>query len=228
MGIALLIIGIGTVVIVVIYLQYYLRKKRRDETALMAKQLGLTYSQVDMEGLIAYPFQLFGRGDGRGSENVLAGTWQGLPIREFDYWYYEESTDSEGKTSRTYYRFSCALAGIAANCSALTVGHENVFTKLGGHMGFTDIEFELEEFNREFRVKSPDRKFANDLIDPRMMSFMLQAGDEFSYEVVGNQIMVFSKRRKPAELVPLLGTAKAFLDHVPRVVYELYGSGSPR
>jgi len=224
----LFFIGIGVVVIVAAYLSYYMRKKRRDETAAMAKQLGLTYTPVDMEGLLAYPFQLFERGDGRGCENVMAGTWQGLPLREFDYWYYEESTDSEGHTSKTYYRFSCVLAGIAANCSALTVGHENVLTKLATHIGFPDIDFELDDFNRAFRVKSPDRKFANDLIDQRMMRWMLQAGDQFSYEVVANEVLVISKRRKPAELVPLLGTVKEFLDHVPRVVYELYGSGAPQ
>jgi hypothetical protein len=30
------------------------------------------------------------------------------------------------------------------------------------------------------------------------------------------------------DLVPLLGNAKQFLDHVPRVVFELYGTGAAR
>jgi hypothetical protein len=224
----LVFILIGAVVIVAAYLSYYMKKKRRDETAAMAKQLGLTYSPVDLEGLLGYPFQLFERGDGRGCENVMSGTWQELPLREFDYWYYEESTDSEGHNSKTYYRFSCVLAGIAANCSALTVGHENVLTHMASHIGFPDIDFELEDFNKEFRVKSPDRKFANDFIDQRMMQWMLQAGNQFSYEVVANEVLVISKKRKPEELIPLLGTVKEFLDHVPKVVYELYGSASPQ
>ena len=54
---AIFFIGIATLLIVVAYLSYYLKKKRRDELAMMARQLGLTYSRQDVEGLIGYPFQ---------------------------------------------------------------------------------------------------------------------------------------------------------------------------
>ncbi len=40
--------------------------------------------------------------------------------------------------------------------------------------------------------------------------------------------MCYSKRRGAMELVPLLGTAKQFVEHVPRVVFELYGAGAAR
>jgi hypothetical protein len=33
---------------------------------------------------------------------------------------------------------------------------------------------------------------------------------------------VFGGRRKPLDLVPLLGTLRQFRDRVPRVVYDLY------
>jgi hypothetical protein len=38
--------------------------------------------------------------------------------------------------------------------------------------------------------------------------------------------MCYHKRLRPLELTPLLGAMKAFRDHVPRVVYGLYGSGA--
>jgi hypothetical protein len=38
--------------------------------------------------------------------------------------------------------------------------------------------------------------------------------------------LVYSKRRRPTELIPLLGTLKQFRDQVPRVVYDLYGPGA--
>ena len=222
----LFFISIGVLVGVAIYVGYYLKKKRRQELALAARQLGLEFSLVDTLGVIGYPFALFQKGDGRGCENVMWGTWQGLPLREFDYWYYEESTDSEGHTSRSYYRFSCVTTDIEAVCPHLTIERENLFTRMADHLGFRDIEFETEEFNKAFNVKSKDRKFANDLIDSRMMQWLQQAGEDWAYEVIGSQMLCFSKRRKPVELVPLLGTAKAFREHVPRVVYELYGSGA--
>jgi hypothetical protein len=107
---------------------YHQKQKRRQELASMARQLGLEYSPQDSQGCIGLPFALLQRGDGRGTENVLSGTWQGLPLVEFDYWYYEESRDSNGNTTRTTYRFSCAVADVGAAISPLTLGRENVFT----------------------------------------------------------------------------------------------------
>jgi uncharacterized protein DUF3137 len=204
------------------YAAYYLKKKRREELAAMAFRLGLEFSSDDPFGCLTYPFALLTKGDGRGTENVMWGSWQNMPVREFDYWYYEESTDSNGHRSRTYSRFSCAVAEIEAACSHLTIDRENLFTALADHLGLHDIEFESDDFNRAFNVKSKDRKFANDILDARMMSWLLQAGGSFRFEVCGKWLLTFSKKRRPDDLIPLLGTLQQFRDHVPRVVYELY------
>ena len=207
------------------FFSYYLKQKRRQELATMARQLGLEYSPTDTLGCLGLPFGLLSKGDGRGTENVLWGTWQSVPVREFDYWYYEESTDSKGNRTKTYYRFSCAVTEIEAFCSHLTIDRENVFTRLADHLGLHDIEFESEGFNRAFNVKCKDRKFAYDFIDARMMAYLLEVDRAFQFEVSGRWLLCFSKRRKPTDLIPLLGTLKQFRDQVPRVVYELYGPG---
>jgi len=119
----------------------------------MARQLGLAYSPEDTRGCLGLPFALLQRGDGRGTENVLSGVWQEAPVLEFDHWHHEESTDSEGRTTRTTYRFSCAVTEVEAGLSPLTLGRENVFTRLADSLGLADIEFELDEFNRAFTVK---------------------------------------------------------------------------
>lgn len=211
-----------------VYLSWYLKKKRREALAAMASQLGLQYSSDDTIGCLGFPFRLLTKGDGRGTENVMWGTWQGIPMTEFDYWYYDESTDSEGRTSKSYYRFSCAVTEIVAACSPLTIDRENLLTRLADHMGMHDIEFELEAFNKVFNVKSHDRKFANDMIDARMMQWLIDVDGAFEFELSAKWVMAFSKKRAPSELVPLLGTAQQFLEHVPHVVYDLYpvsGSG---
>ena len=156
---------------------------------------------------------------------MLWGMWQGIDLREFDYWYYEESTDSEGRRTKTYYRFSCAATPIDAMCAHLTLDRENLFTRMADHMGLRDIEFESADFNRAFNVKCKDKKFANDMVDQRMMQWLLSAEDAFKFEVSGNWMLCFSKKRGPEELIPLLGTLKQFHEQVPRVVYELYGQG---
>jgi len=85
-----------------------------------------------------------------------------------------------------------------------------------------DLELELEEFNRAFDVKAKDRRFAVALVDQRMMRFLLGTDPAFAFEACGRWLLCSSKRRRPSELVPLLGTLKGFRDHVPRVVFDLY------
>ncbi|MFN8232681.1 MAG: hypothetical protein U0V56_04185 [Actinomycetota bacterium] len=200
----------------------YAKKKRRDELAFVAGQLGLSYAEDDPFDILGGPFELLSRGDGQGVENVLWGAYQGLDVRAFDYWYYTESRNSEGHTSRSYSRFNAVIVPVAAACSNLTIANENVLTALADHVGLRDIGFESEEFNRTFNVKSPDRKFANDLIDARMMAWLLAEAQGYAFEVVDEQVLVYRKRLGPAEVVSLLGTAKAFVDHVPEVVYSLH------
>ena len=88
------------------YLSYSLKKKRQQGLAFAAKQLGMQFALDDPFDTLVEPFDLLSKGDGRGVENVMWGTWQDIECRLFDYWYYEESTDSKGNRSRTYYRFS--------------------------------------------------------------------------------------------------------------------------
>jgi len=224
-GIFVLIVAVG---IAAAWISYHLKAKRRQALELMARQLGLTYSAEDTQGCLGLPFSLLRKGDGRGTENVLSGAWQGMPVREFDYWYYEESTDSKGHRTKTYYRFSCAVTEIEAACSPITIAREGFFTRIADAIGLDDINFELQEFNDAFNVKAKDRKFANDLVDQRMMRFLLGTDPVFRFEVCGRWLLCYSKRRRPTELIPLLGTLKVFGEHVPRVVFELYGPGESR
>ena len=46
--------------------------------------------------------------------------------------------------------------------------------RLIGRLTNRDIELESEDFNRAFTVSCPDRKFASDVLHPRMMEFLLQ------------------------------------------------------
>jgi len=222
---ALVIVLIALAVVGSIIGGYYVKKKRREELALAAKQLGLQYSATDQFGLLGLPFALLSRGEGRGVENVMWGTWQEMAIKEFDYWYYTESTDSKGHTTRSYSHFSCVVTQIPAGCAPLTVTHEGFFSRLADHLGFHDIELESEEFNKRFQVKCQDKKFATDMLDARMMQWLLGLDGGRSFELNGPYVMCYSKRLRPLEVTPLLGTLKGFQGHIPRVVWDLYGEG---
>jgi hypothetical protein len=223
----LIIVAVIAIAGAAAYFSFQARKKRRLAFAALGAQLTLTYTEEDPYGTLAEPFQLFQRGDGRGVENVLSGVWEGLGVRAFDYWYYEESTDSKGNTSRTYYRFDCVLTSVNVTCAQLSMDPENLFTRLADHLSFHDIEFESGDFNKTFNVKCDDKKFANDMVDARMMQWMLTLGKTFSFALAGDRALVTCKRLDPAQLPSLLGVTQQFIGHFPNVVYELYPGANP-
>ncbi len=204
------------------YLSYLAKKKRREAFATMAQQLGLTYAIADPFAMLSEPFALFSKGDGQGIENVMWGVWQGVNLRAFDFWYFERTSDGKGGSSKTYYRFDCAVVPIDAACMRLTITHENVLTRLESALSFHDIEFESVDFNKAYNVKSADKKFANDLIDARMMQWLMADGAGYSFEIIGSEVLCYTSKIAPVAFLPLLGTAKGFLEHVPEVVHSLY------
>jgi hypothetical protein len=51
---------------------------------------------------------------------------------------------------------------------SLLIRREDIGDKLIGGLGFDDIDFESEEFSRDFWVKSDNRRHAYGVIHPRM------------------------------------------------------------
>jgi hypothetical protein len=183
----------------------------------MATQLNLSYSQADPFGVLNSPFTLFAKGDEHKLENVVFGAWQEVEVVAFDFMYSEGS----GK-SRTDYSFDCAIVPIGADGPRLLIEHENLLTSLAGALSFHDQQFESEAFNREFRVHCDVPKFASDVLDARMMQWLLDNGSGYVFEVVGDRVLIAGPRIKPTELLGLLGVACGFTQHVPKVVSSLY------
>jgi hypothetical protein len=78
---------------------HHVRLQRQRSMGALAANQGLDFSIADPFGTLGEPFSLLEKGDGRGVENVMWGTWHELQVRAFDYWYFDESTDSNGRTS---------------------------------------------------------------------------------------------------------------------------------
>lgn len=214
-------------VVIIGAVAYYTKKKRREGFAAFASKYGFVYTRQEPPGLLAYDFPLFHKGDGRGAENGIVGTWKDMAFKAADYWYYTETTDSNGNRSKSYSRFSVAVTELDAWLPDLAVYRENVFTSLADKLGLKDIDFESEEFNRAFQVKSKNRKFAFELIDPRMMKWLLSCDRSFGFELHGKAILIYSHKLRPHELLPLIGSLKGFRERIPRLVWTNYGHHRP-
>jgi hypothetical protein len=221
-GVAAVFVLVGAIAGLVFSLQYAARQRRVREVAALAKRTGFSFTADDVERVVDMPFKLFTAGDGRKVELVMSGTHNGLPMRMFDYWYYDESSDGKGSTSRSYHRFTCALVTLPVACPPLRLTHEDLLTRIGSHLGLHDVEFEYDDFNRRFRVKCNEQKFAFALFDGQMMRWLLEADTFDTVEVVGPWVLLARHRLDPARWLDLGAWLDQFHARVPPVVYTTY------
>lgn len=201
---------------------YLLQQKRRKEFVALAASLGWQYTHGDSFGLLGLPFELLRRGDGRGIDHVIWGAAEDHNVRAFEYWYYETSTDAEGRRTRSYSRFSCAVLELPIDCPPTSISQESLLTRLADAIGFDDIDFESEEFNRAMQVKSADRRFANYLIDARAMQWLLD-NRGWTFFLSGPWLMAVIHRLRVREYPMLIEHLIAFRATMPRVVFDTYG-----
>jgi hypothetical protein len=221
-GVAVLLV-IGAVVVgAVFYLRYRARQQHIRGVAALAQRLGFAFQLHDDDHIADMPFALFSRGDGHEADLIVSGTHNGMRLRMFDFMYYENNSDGRGNRSRTYHRFTCAILQIPAACPPLCLEHEDFLTKLGRHVGIHDVELEYDEFNKRFRVKCKEQKFAFTLLDGDMMQWLLDRDGFETLEVVGPWVLLAENRLDPARW-PDLGTwLDQFHAHVPPLVFSTY------
>jgi hypothetical protein len=222
MVVVLILVVVAAVLLGLWYAQYRARIARMNAVAALGRSVGFTFSAEDPDFIVSMPFVLFSRGEGRAVELVLSGTHDRIPMRLFDYWYYDETSDGRGNRSRQYHRFTCALATIPAACPRFQLGHENFLTRLGDHLGLNDIELEYDEFNRAFRVKCADQKFAFSLLDAQMMEWLLGESSFVTVEIDGPWVLVAADKLDPSKWLTLGSWLEQFHDKIPPVVYTTY------
>ncbi|HTL84440.1 MAG TPA: hypothetical protein VL856_04615 [Acidimicrobiia bacterium] len=223
MGIGLLIVLGLAVAGAIAYFNYKRRQARIAGVAALGKRIGFTFNEDDVGRVVSMPFSLFERGDGRAVELVLSGTHNGAPLQLFDYWYYDETYDNNTHTtSRNYSRFTCGILTLSAACPHLRLGHEGFFSRLGEHVGVHDVQFESDDFNRHFRVKCDDQKFAFCLVDGGMMEWLASADGFEAVEVVGPWVLYAGSQLDPAQWLDIGNWLDGFRNHVPQVLYSEY------
>lgn len=189
--VAVIIIVIGGF----IYSQIQARK-RREALIELAQRLNLDFDPgQDREIPGRFNFlNLFARGENRYATNVLSGNYRQNEILAFDYHYETESTDSKGNRTTQDHWFSFFILTLPKSFPELTIRRENFLTKIAEVFGYQDINFESAEFSRAFNVRSPDKKFAYDVCNAKMMEYLL-ANRDLSIEIENEVIaLAFSTR----------------------------------
>ena len=209
---------IGVVAIAGAIYAYYAAKKRREDMAKVATQLGLSYEPKDLSGKdrIYSSISLFNKGDAHQASNIISGNKEGAYVDIFDYQY---STGS-GKNRTTHLVSACILK-IPQQFRTLYIRPENFFDKIAGAIGFDDIDFESKEFSSRFYVKSNDKKFAYDIIHPQMMEFLMRFNRMPLIEITGCYLAFYYQSViEPEAYIGLYNFAREFYNKTPHYVLE--------
>ena len=223
-----MVVGSGFVVLVVLFVlagiglvvySFVQAAKRREAMAAYAGSRGWRYEAEQPLLVDRFDGPPFGIGHGRSATNAVYGQHDGREFVSFDYEY--KTTSGSGKDRRTTtHTFSVVALSMGVSLPSLRVDPENFVERVIGRVTNTDIELELEDFNRAFTVSCPDRKFASDVLHPQMMEFLLQhreVGWRFERD---SMLVVSGTKRSVAEIDATLALMDQISDRIPDFVWR--------
>jgi len=222
--ITIFIIAVVGIVAILLVFGYYSNKKRVGAFTTWSAQNGWTYTEKDSK----YEYMPWGfpfdQGHGRQATDVLTSTQGNYPALCFTYRYQTTSTTSNGSggttTTEESHYFAIFSLHLPKSFPTLRVGKEGVFSKLARMVGMHDVEFESEDFNRKFKVKADDRKFASDAINPQMMQYLLSE-DAPGFNIVGSDLVLWQRGRlKLADVQPRMAYLQAVLTKLPNFLWQ--------
>jgi hypothetical protein len=159
----------------------------------------------------------FDVGHSKSARNVVRFAMAGLTMEMFDYHY----TTGSGKHAQHHSLSVCIAEVPHPFLYPLVVRPEHFGDKLAAAVGFNDIDFESDEFSREFHVSSPDRKFAFALSDQRMMEwFLARRGTRVELWEAKLLVRVSEELLRPDELARLPALAEGLWVQVPQHVKD--------
>ena len=197
-------------------------RKRREEMAVQAARLGLSFRAGHDRALAdGYSFlDKLRRGSNRYAFNIMEGAYQGHRVMVFDYHYETHSHSSKGGTQTHHHYFSFFILLAPHPFPELIIAPESLLSKIAQMVGYEDIDFESAEFSRSFVVRSKDKRFAYDICNPKMMEYLL-ANRDLTLEFDGPAIaMAFTKRLAPAEIEYNLNRLVRVRSFVPEYLFD--------
>jgi len=203
-----------------ILVAWYVRSLRRKKLRAWAGAHGFRFDPgADRSFDDRYPeYGCLRIGHGRYAYNVATGERDGRSVVAFDYRYVTGS----GK-NRHVHHFSGVVLGSEIRLDPLRIRPEHLFDKVGEFFGLDDIDFESAAFSRAFHVKSPDKRWAYDVLHQRTIEFLL-AAPRFSIQFGERRVLVWRSRRfSPETFEEAIGVAAGILDRIPDYVVKQRG-----
>lgn len=209
------------VVLAAVY-SWHASHKRRQALGAWASSRALSYSTGNDHSLdTTYGcFSCLVKGANRYGYNLMRGHWDGRPLLAFDYHYETYSRDNKGRRRTHHHHFSAVIVEYDLPLKPLLIRPENFLDKVTEFFGWDDIDFESAEFSRTFFVKSPDKKWAYDVIHQRTMEFLL-AQPRFTFEFEGRYVIAYrSSRFAVSDFAAASETVSGLLQRLPEFLVK--------
>lgn len=212
---------IATIVVAIAIASFLAERKRQAALALAASGLGLSF-RPERDYELAKQFQwldALAQGSNRFASNVMSGSWQSHDALIFDYHY--QITTHNGKTTQTSHHHLAVFAlTLPQAFPEVRILPEDFGSKIAQALGWEDIDFESAEFSKKFVVRSPERKLAYDICNPRMMEFLLGHTD-LRIEIEGPMLATWSAGRlRPEAIEYSLGRIASIRRLMPNYLFS--------
>ena len=194
---------------------YIYERKRGEKMQAFAAARGLSYTKQDQRWVgidLGWPYDA---GRSHQAKHVMTGTHNGRPLVVFEHKWVTGSGDDR----KTHYAMVTALQ-LPRQLPQLTVTHEGVFGTLARAMGIKDIELESDAFNRAYKVKSGDRKFACDVLHPRFMQWLLDTDASGFTISSGYLVYATGDRLQIGQVDSRIAYLDAVAEHIPAFVWD--------
>jgi len=116
----------------------------------------------------------------------------------------------------------CAAVTLPFGCPTLEIRPREALDHVTDAVTGSDVDLELEAFDRRFRVRASDRRFALAFCDQRMMRALMGLPPGIAVAVNEDRMLLRAGELVPAQVLLLFEAARAIGRAVPSVVADLY------
>ncbi|MDR2620733.1 MAG: DUF3137 domain-containing protein [Propionibacteriaceae bacterium] len=214
------------VTVVVAVFVYQWGQKRRQALLALAAANGWTYTESNYSLTRRWQGAPFGHSDDDATE-IFEGYFgeNRLPFVAFTYSYTETTHDSKGHPSSTTYYYEVCVVRMPRALPYLSITREGLLTKVARFFGGQDIEFESDDFNRAYHVKSADPRCAYGIIHPQLMEWLLGPGRALTpWRIMGTDLISYESGRIDIARFPnKLHAMTTLIGQIPRHVWDDFG-----
>jgi hypothetical protein len=140
-----------------------------------ADKQGWQYSVSEDHWTQRWPDRPFNIDAYKVASNVVMGSYGPYSAVAFDYTYVETKGVGDGQRSVTR-MFGVVALAMPVPLPWVHIEPEGLWDRASKLLGGQDIDVESEAFNRAFRVRTSDPRFAYDLLNPRTIEALLAYG----------------------------------------------------